>query len=203
MPAKLPDTEYQLDNSKRQLLENNIGFIHYMTNTILNIYPDIPRDQYDDIFQDCTIDFIKCLKEFDSSKSKITSYTGKKMISEHNRRIDRYYKRKNVLGEYFFDDIINSNLEDSKDTLEVLDVLSGTYDFEDNVIHNILIQDILNQLENKFSSRNLKIINLHMSGIEQTKIAKMYNITSQRVNQIISRFRKEAQKLMIANGIYQ
>jgi len=200
MPAQIPDTEYMLDDSKRQILENNIDFIHYITNKLLNTH-DISRDQYDDIFQDCTIDFIKCLKEFDSSKSRITSYTGKKMISEHNRRMDRYYKRKNVLGEYFFDDIINSNLEDSEDTLEMLDVT--TYDFEDNIIHNILIQDILNQLENKFSSRNLKIINLHMSGIEQTKIAKMYNITSQRVNQIISRFRKEAQKLMIANGIYQ
>ena len=203
MPAKLPDSEYVLDDSKRQLLEDNLGFIHYMTNNLLNLYPNISRDQYDDIFQDCAIDFIKCLKEFDSSKSRITSYTGKKMISEHNRRMDRYYKRKNVLGEYFFDDIINSNLEDSKDTLEVLDVLSGTYDFEDNIIHNILIQDILNQLENKFSSRNIKIINLHMNGIEQTKIAKMYNITSQRVGQIISKFREEAQKLMIENGIYQ
>ena len=199
MPAQIPDTEYMLDDSKRQLLENNIDFIHYITNKLLNTH-DISRDQYDDIFQDCTIDFIKCLKEFDSSKSKITSYTGKKMISEHNRRMDRYYKRKNVLGEYFFDDIISS---DSKDTLEVLDVLSGTYDFEDNIIHNILMQDILNQLENKFSSRNIKIINLHMNGIEQTKIAKMYNITSQRVNQIISKFKTEAQKLMVTNGIYQ
>lgn len=199
MPAQIPDTEYMLDDSKRQLLEDNIKFIHHITNRLLNTY-DISRDQYDDIFQDCAIDFIKCLKEFDSSKSKITSYTGKKMISEHNRRMDRYYKRKNVLGEYFFDDIINS---DSKDTLEVLDVLSGTYDFEDNIIHNILMQDILNQLENKFSSRNIKIINLHMNGIEQTKIAKMYNITSQRVNQIISKFKTEAQKLMVTNGIYQ
>jgi len=199
MPAKIPDTEYTLDDSKRQLLKNNINFIHHITNKNLNTH-DMSRDQYDDIFQDCTIDFIKCLKEFDSSKSRITSYTGKKMISEHNRRMDRYYKRKNVLGEYFFDDIISS---DSKDTLEVLDVLSGTYDFEDNIIHNILMQDILNQLENKFSSRNIKIINLHMNGIEQTKIAKMYNITSQRVNQIISKFKTEAQKLMVTNGIYQ
>ncbi len=199
MPAQIPDTEYMLDDSKRQILENNIDFIHYITNKLLNTH-DISRDQYDDIFQDCTIDFIKCLKEFDKSKSKITTYTGKKMISEHNRRMDRYYKKKNVLGEYFFDDIINS---DSEDTLEVLNVLSATYDFEDNIIHNIFIQDILNQLENKFSSRNLEIFNLHMNGIKQTQIAKMYNITSQRVGQIISRFKKEAQKLMIENGIYQ
>lgn len=199
MPAQIPDTEYMLDDSKRQILEDNIDFIHYITNRLLNTH-DISRDQYDDIFQDCTIDFIKCLKKFDKSKSKITTYTGKKMISEHNRRMDRYYKRKNVLGEYFFDDIASS---DSEDTLEVLNVLSATYDFEDNIIHNILIQDVLNQLENKFSSRNIKIINLHMNGIEQTKIAKIYNITSQRVGQIIGRFRKEAQELMIENGIYQ
>jgi len=200
MPAQIPDTEYMLDDSKRQLLEDNIKFIHHITNKLLNTY-DISRDQYDDIFQDCTIDFIKCLKEFDSSKSRITTYTGKKMISEHNRRMDRYYKRKNVLGEYFFDDIINSNLEDSEDTLEMLDVT--TYDFEDNIIHNILMQDILNQLENKFSSRNIKIINLYMNGMKQIDIAKMYNITSQRVTKIISKYRKEAQKLMVMNGIYQ
>lgn len=199
MPAKLPDTEYTLDDSKRQLLENNINFIHHITNKNLNTH-DMSRDQYDDVFQDCAIDFIKCLKEFDSSKSKITTYTGKKMTSEHNRRMDRYYKKKNILGEYFFGDIVDG---DSEDTLEVLNVLSATYDFEDNIIHNILIQDVLNQLENKFSSRNLKIINLYINGFEQTQIAKMYNITSQRVGQIISRFREEAQKLMIENEIYQ
>ena len=196
MPAQIPDTEYMLDDSKRQLLENNIDFIHYITNKLLNTH-DISRDQYDDIFQDCTIDFIKCLKEFDSSKSRITSYTGKKMISEHKRRMKRHYKKKNVLGEYFFDDIV------SNDNLEMLNVLSDTYNYEDNIINSILTKDILNELENKFSSRNIKIINLHMNGIEQTKIAKMYNITSQRVNQIISKFKTEAQKLMVTNGIYQ
>ena len=199
MPAKLPDSEYVLDDSKRQLLEDNLGFIHYMTNNLLNLYPNISRDQYDDIFQDCTIDFIKCLKEFDSSKSRITSYTGKKMISEHNRRMDRYYKKKNILGEYFFGDIVDGVSEDAP---EVLNVLSATYDFEDNVIDNILIQDILNQLENKFSSRNIEVINLYVSGIKQKEIAKMYNISRSRIGQIIGRFRKEAQELMIENGIY-
>lgn len=192
MPAKIPDTEYTLDDSKRQLLENNIGFIHYITNKNLNTH-DMSRDQYDDVFQDCAIDFIKCLKEFDSSKSKITTYTGKKMTSEHNRRMDRYYKKKNILGEYFFGDIVDG---DSEDAPEVLNVLSATYDFEDNVIDNILIQDILNQLENKFSSRNIEVINLYVSGIEQKEIAKMYNISRQRVGQIINKFRKEAQELI-------
>ena len=198
MPAKIPDTEYTLDDSKRQLLENNINFIHHITNKNLNTH-DMSRDQYDDVFQDCAIDFIKCLKEFDSSKSKITTYSSKKMTSEHNRRMDRYYKKKNILGEYFFGDIVDG---DSEDAPEVLNVLSATYDFEDNVIDNILIQDILNQLENKFSSRNIEVINLYVSGIKQKEIAKMYNISRSRIGQIIGRFRKEAQELMIENGIY-
>lgn len=197
MPAKLPDTEYQLDNSKRQLLENNIGFIHFMTNTLLNTYPDISRDEYDDIFQDCIIDFIKSLKEFDPTKSKITTYSSKKILSEHKRRMKRHYKKKNVLGEYFFDDIV------SNDNLEMLNVLSDTYNYEDNIINSILTKDILNQLENKFSSRNIEVINLYVSGIEQKEIAKMYNISRQRVGQIINKFKKEAQELMIENGIYQ
>jgi len=190
MPAKLPDTEYQLDNSKRQLLENNIGFIHFMTNTLLNTYPDISRDEYDDIFQDCAIDFIKCLKEFDPTKSKITTYSSKKILSEHKRRMKRHYKKKNVLGEYFFDDIV------SNDNLEMLNVLSDTYNYEDNIINSILTKDILNQLENKFSSRNIEVINLYVSGIEQKEIAKMYNISRQRVGQIINKFKKEAQELI-------
>ena len=197
MPAKLPDTEYQLDNSKRQLLENNIGFIHFMTNTLLNTYPDISRDEYDDIFQDCAIDFIKCLKEFDPSKSKITTYSSKKILSEYKRRMKRHYKKKNVLGEYFFDDIV------SNDNLEMLNVLSDTYNYEDNIINSILTKDILNELKNKFTSKNLKIINLYINGIEQAEIAKMYNISRQRVGQIINKFRKEAQALMIENGVYQ
>lgn len=197
MPAKLPDTEYQLDNSKRQLLENNIGFIHFMTNTLLNTYPDISRDEYDDIFQDCAIDFIKCLKEFDPSKSKITTYSSKKILSEHKRRMKRHYKKKNVLGEYFFDDIV------SNDNLEMLNVLSDTYNYEDNIINSILTKDILNELKNKFTSKNLKIINLYINGIEQAEIAKMYNISRQRVGQIIDKFRKEARKLMVINEIYQ
>ena len=190
MPAKLPDTEYQLDNSKRQLLENNIGFIHFMTNTLLNTYPDISRDEYDDIFQDCIIDFIKSLKEFDPTKSKITTYSSKKILSEHKRRMKRHYKKKNVLGEYFFDDIV------SNDNLEMLNVLSDTYNYEDNIINSILTKDILNQLENKFSSRNVEVINLYVSGIEQKEIAKMYNISRQRVGQIINKFKKEAQELI-------
>lgn len=197
MPAKLPDTEYTLDDSKRQLLENNIGFIHFMTNTLLNTYPDISRDEYDDIFQDCIIDFIKSLKEFDPTKSKITTYSSKKILSEHKRRMKRHYKKKNVLGEYFFDDIV------SNDNLEMLNVLSDTYNYEDNIINSILTKDILNQLENKFSSRNIEVINLYVSGIEQKEIAKMYNISRSRIGQIIGRFRKEAQELMIENGIYQ
>jgi len=197
MPAKIPDTEYTLDDSKRQLLENNIGFIHFMTNTLLNTYPDISRDEYDDIFQDCAIDFIKCLKEFDPSKSKITTYSSKKILSEYKRRMKRHYKKKNVLGEYFFDDIV------SNDNLEMLNVLSDTYNYEDNIINSILTKDILNELKNKFTSKNLKIINLYINGIEQAEIAKMYNISRQRVGQIINKFRKEAQALMIENGVYQ
>ena len=202
MPARLPDTEYRLNNSKRRLLEENIGFIHYMTNTILNIYPDIPRDQYDDIFQDCAIDFIKCLKEFDPSKSKITTYSSKKILSEYKRRMKRYNRKKNILGEYYLEDIANKNNYDNED-MNFCNAFSDNYNYENDIIDNIIKTEILEKLETKFSKRDLEVINLYMNGIEQADIARKYNISRQRVGQIINRFRKEGQELMNVSGIYQ
>ena len=204
MPATYPNSVYALDNTKQQILEKNIGFIHHMTNTIINLY-DLPRDQYDDIFQDATIDFIKSLKEYDPSKSKITSYSSIKILQEHKRRMNRYIRNKNILGEYYFDDIVHKNNYDDE-TLDINYVFHDKqedYNYEDNMIDNIIKSDILKELKEKFSPEQLDMIELYlMKDTKQTDIAKKYGITRQRVGQIIDKFRNEAQKLMVENGVY-
>ena len=206
MPAAYSNSVYALDDYKRKMVEENKGFIHHMTNTILNLYPDIPRDQYDDIFQDATIDFIKCLKEYDSSKSKITSYSSIKILQEHKRRMNRYIRNKNILGEYYFDDIVHKNDYDD-DTLDINYVMydkQEDFNHEDYIIDNIIKTDILKQLKEKFSLEQLDMIELYlMKDTKQTDIARKYGITRQRVGQIIDKFRKESQELMIENGVYK
>ena len=164
-----PNTDYyKLDETKNKLLEDNHGFIINTANKFKQSNQDIDINDLVDI---CTMGFIKCLKHYDG-KSKITTYSKRMMVWEllHYKN-SKLYKgiEKEINLDDIDDEICYNNKRNNKDIKKI----------------------IMRKVKNKFSKRDKNIIKMYIfDKRSMIDIGIKYNISRERVRQIINKFKK-------------
>lgn len=190
MPAPYPDSFYKLTKQESQIVEDRYDFIEktaYKWFRKLNGLVEV-----DDLIQICAIGFIKSLKTYDKTRGYFEVYAKHLMMTE----VIHYLKRnKYRFNEIYLEDL---NPQIDKKYNKVYNKLTRSDENVEKTVINIVhkeemekyIRKILHKVKNNFSDRDIEILALYFcDGITQTDIGKKYNISRQRVWQIITKFR--------------
>jgi len=181
LPAPYPDSFYKLSNEEAKLMDDKYDFIErtgYIWNKKLKGLIDV-----DDIIQICAIGFIKAIRLYDEKRGHFEVYAKMKMNSE----VSHYMTcNKNRFTEMSLDDTNT--------------VIRHEYiDKDDEIINNIQEKNIkeyknklLKYIKSEFSDRDIKIIKQYLNEVPQIKLAEKFNVSRQRIGQIITKFRKLA-----------
>lgn len=184
----MSEYEYILDDNKRQITENNWGFIIWYAN---NWYNRNPKEylEIDDVTQLCALAFIKSLKTYNPEKSKITSWSSLWMDSVLQRHAG-YVSTKQYINEY------NSKLKitdnDENHEYDYIQGITHIYYPEniDRFINDYSIIQIVNNIKHLFTERQFEFIEYYVShpNMTQADISKVFGVSRERIRQIISKF---------------
>lgn len=179
MAKKIDDKFYKLDDKKRKMVEDNYGFIIWVTNRWWNtVYKNLI--EYDDMLQMCTLSFIKSLRTYDENKGKLTNWAYMWISKELNNWFNSY-NTKQHLNETSVD--ILYEIED-KEYLFIDDI----NDYEE-IINQCVIEQLLSKTDSMFNLKALSMLKLYLfNDLTQAEIAKKFNVSREYVRQIISKF---------------
>ena len=144
-----------------------------------------PDDE--DIFSEGIIGLIKAVDKYDNDiGEKFSTY------AYHCIRgaILDYYNRINYVHPNTFS--ANLPISDAEHgDLEFIDSIMDDYDFEDEImqqdLHEFRKQFVYDVLDDKCSQRNKEVYLMYLNGVPKTEIKKTYDISRERIRQIISR----------------
>ena len=184
----------KLTKEQQQIIENNINFIHNIAHKWHNkLYK---YESYEDIFQMCAESFTKCVRSYDPTKGKITTYAGKSMNYDMIDYINRK-KNKIIKNEVLLCDLINQSDEDDK-LKDGNAILTNNEDIENEIINYVNLNDVLNRAKENLKPRHKNIIEnyLHHSNqdLTQRELAKVIDVPQSILCKTIKRFRNEVYK---------
>ena len=163
---------------KLQTIEEYNGLI----NKYVNIYfksikgNDISKD---DLKQEIILGLLKDLDKLDESKGK-SVFIEKSIENSCLRYITTRNRIKR--GNGLTDDSLDRKIINEDENVNLIDVIKSDYDLEYDTINNIMVKDILNFIENNFKVRDTEIVYMYSQGYNFEEIAKVFNISKQRVN---------------------
>lgn len=185
--AGKPDIKYyKLNDEKRKIVEDNYGLIITLANKIhKRIYCYM---EYDDILQLCSESFIKCLKQYDSTKSKLSSYAYQRIISEIYDNL-RYTAFKQKMREYSiesfkYEDYYGQVLLDS---LLEEKIITNVENF---VVDKVYISNLLEDFKLAYGEKAYEIVKLYLfSDLQKAEIGRRFNLSRERIRQYINYFK--------------
>ena len=191
MPAIYPDSFYKLSKQESQLVEDKYEFIErtgYLWFDKLK-----GRIEVEDLIQLCAIGFIKSIKTYDAERGHFEVYAKYKM----NTEVVHYLKySKNNFNDLYLEDYNPENMDlseqDNKFKYSAYNkIIKTDENIEEEIVNKIHKEDLINKYKDEFNDRDLNIITLYLCDeIKQVDLAKQYNMSRQRIGQIITKFRK-------------
>ena len=163
---------------KLQIIEEYSGLI----NKYVNIYfrsikgNDISKD---DLKQEIILGLIKDLDKLDESKGK-SVFIEKSIENSCLRYITTRNRIKR--GNGLADDSLDRKIINEDENVNLIDVIKSDYDLEYDTINNIMVKDMINFINNNFKVRDTEIVYMYSQGYNFEEIAKVFNISKQRVN---------------------
>ena len=198
MPATYPDSFYKLLKQESQLVEDKYEFIE---RTGYIWFKKLKGSiEVDDLIQLCAIGFIKSLKTYDEDRGYFEVYAKHVM----NTEVIHYLKYcKNNFNDLYLEDYNpeNNNLSEVDNSFKYSmynKIIKTDENMEEEIINKIHKEDLINKYKYEFNDRDLNIITLYLCDeIKQVDLAKQYNMSRQRIGQIITKFRKLSKKKII------
>ena len=180
-----------MNKEQEKLVTDNINLIYY---TIQKINGNI--DELLDIGYISLCESALSYKK-DIGIATFSTYATKCMLNCFNEyyRSNYYDKRKANSNTFsIYANMNNSNEEE----LSLVDILSDNVNFEEEVVHSIIIDNIIHLFsENKKYATYLTIVKMLLNGYKQCDIANALGKSKQNVNEMI----KNIRKIIIERGI--
>ena len=163
---------------KLQIIEEYSGLINKYANMYYrNIRGnDISKD---DLKQEIILGLLKDLDKLDESKGK-SVFIEKSIENSCLRYITTRNRIKR--GNGLADDSLDRKIINEDENVNLIDVIKSDYDLEYDTINNIMVKDILNFINKNFKVRDTEIVYMYSQGYNFEEIAKVFNISKQRVN---------------------
>ena len=163
---------------KLQIIKEYDGLINKYTNMYYrNIRGnDISKE---DLKSEIILGLIKDLDKLDESKGK-SVFIEKSIENSCLRYITTRNRIKR--GNGLADDSLDRKIINEDENVNLIDVIKSDYDLEYDTINNIMVKDILNFINKNFKVRDTEIVYMYSQGYNFEEIAKVFNISKQRVN---------------------
>ena len=205
MPVAYPDSFYKLSEQESQLVEDRYEFIEGTANIWFSKLKG--RIEVDDLIQLCAIGFIKSLKTYDKDRGHFEIYAKYKM----NTEVIHYLKySKNNFNDLYLEDYNPDNMDlgefDNKFKYSTYNkIIKTDEDIENKIVDKIhkenlnkYKEELIEKYGKKFNERDLNIITLYLcDDIKQVDLAKKYQVSRQRIGQIITKFRELSKNKII------
>ena len=163
---------------KLQIIEEYDGLINKYANMYYrNIRGnDISKE---DLKSEIILGLIKDLDKLDESKGR-SAFIEKSIKNSCLRYITTRNRIKR--GNGLADDSLDRKIINEDENVNLIDVIKSDYDLEYDTINNIMVKDILNFINKNFKVRDTEIVYMYSQGYNFEEIAKVFNISKQRVN---------------------
>ena len=205
MPVAYPDSFYKLSEQESQLVEDKYEHIErtgFLWFDKLKGLVDV-----DDLIQLCAIGFIKSLKTYDEERGYFNTHARHKMDAEviHYVTCNKTRFKELHLEDYNPENMDLSEYDNKFKYNAYNKIIKTNENIEDeiiNKIHNERLneykEELIKKYGKKFKDRDLNIITLFLCDeIKQVDLAKQYQVSRQRIGQIITKFRKLSKNKII------
>ncbi len=164
-------------NIRKILIEHNLRLVIMRLNTRFYFL------NYDkeDLFMIGTIGLIQAIDNYDVNKGISFSTFATKCIDNQILLFYRTYYRHNIESE-----ISLNEKTKLRDDIELLDTISSKDNFEEKIINNVIINDVIKCLNEKEKDILLSYYGaLGRKKLNQRELAEKYNVTYSRIQQIL------------------